>query len=500
MTIEIGSSAPPPGRRPAKGGRAGDDLPIPPSLPTLQPRSADMDARLRRAQELGGVLAFEWDARSDRIVASPAYKTLFGLKSGDSWSRSAFLACIHPDDRERLEAERRRLLATPERFEVTYRVILPCGAIRWLLSRGDNLVDEDGVVTGFAGVTMDITDRKEFEDALRRSRREALSRFRELRRLYENAPVGLALLDRDFRFLRVNALFAALNGIAPDEHHGLCIYDVLPALGNREAFLRQALIAAEPVRDLEVEAETSRDPSRRTALRMHFYPLLDNRCSLTGFGVVAQDVTAQKRAEHAQALLSRELNHRIKNLFAVISGIVTLSARGHGGLVAFGRTVRSRIDALSKAHDLARHGENGIGASPPSLKALLRTLLAPYRSDENRPDAVRISGEDLILGPHATTALALAFHEFATNAAKYGALSNVEGRLSVTCALVDDRVGITWTERGGPPVARAPKGDGFGTILARRSLVQDLGGEIRHDWASKGLTMKVSLPRESLEG
>ena len=144
----------------------------------------------------------------------------------------------------------------------------------------------------------------------------------------------------------------------------------------------------------------------------------------------------------------------------MISGIVTLSARGHGGLVAFGRTVRSRIDALSKAHDLARHGENGIGASPPSLQALLRTLLAPYRSDENRPDAVRITGEDLILGPHATTALALAFHEFATNAAKYGALSNVEGRLSVTCALVDDRVVITWTERGGPPVARAPKGTG----------------------------------------
>ncbi len=499
MTIEIGSSAPS-GRRPAKSGRAGGDLPLPPSFTSVQPWSGDTEARLRRAQELGGVLAFEWDARSDRIVADPAYKALFGLKPGDSWSRSTFLACVHPDDRERLEFERRHLMTSPERFEVMYRVVLPCGATRWLLSRGENLVDEDGVVCGVAGVTMDVTDRKEFEDALRRSRREALSRFRELRRLYENAPVGLALLDRDFRFLRVNALFAALNGIDQGEHLGRRIYDLLPELGDRENVLRQALTAAEPVRDLEAEADTPGASQRKTALRMNFYPLLDDRGSLTGIGVVAQDVTAQKRAERAQALLSRELNHRIKNLFAVISGIVTLSARGHGGLVAFGRTVRGRIEALSKAHDLARHGENGLeSASPPSLQALVRTLLAPYRSDENRPDAVRITGDDLILGPHATTALALAFHEFATNAAKYGALSNVEGRLSVTCALVDDRVVITWTERGGPPIARPPKGDGFGTILARRSLVQELEGEIRHDWASKGLTMKVSLPRESLE-
>ena len=84
MTIEIGSSAPS-GRRPAKSGRAGD-LPLPPSFTSVQPRSGDTEARLRRAQELGGVLAFEWDARSDRIVADPAYKALFGLKPGDSWA------------------------------------------------------------------------------------------------------------------------------------------------------------------------------------------------------------------------------------------------------------------------------------------------------------------------------------------------------------------------------------------------------------------------------
>ena len=288
--------------------------------------------------------------------------------------------------------------------------------------------------------------------------------------------MGLALLDRDFRFLRVNALFAALNGIDQDEHLGRRIYDLLPGSATVRSVLRQALTAAEPVRDLEAEADTPGASPRKTALRMHFYPLLDDRGSLTGIGVVAQDVTAQKRAERAQALLSRELNHRIKNLFAVISGIVTLSARGPWrprGVWA--HRARPHRCAVEGARSRPPRRESGIGASPPSLQALLRTLLAPYRSDENRPDAVRITGEDLILGPHATTALALAFHEFATNAAKYGALSNVEGRLSVTCALVDDRVVITWTERGGPPVARAPKGDGFGTILARRSLVQDLG-------------------------
>ena len=157
---------------------------------------------------------------------------------------------------------------------------------------------------------MDVTDRKEFEDALRRSRREALSRFRELRRLYENAPVGLALLDRDFRFLRVNALFAALNGIDQDEHLGRRIYDLLP-VGDRENVLRQALTAAEPVRDLEAEADTPGASQRKTALRMHFYPLLDDRGSLTG-SASSRRTSRRRSAPSAPSPAQPGAQHRIR--------------------------------------------------------------------------------------------------------------------------------------------------------------------------------------------
>ena len=424
----------------------------------------ETERRLERAQTLGGAVPFECDYTDNQVLASKAFKTLVGLLPDQPLNHDTLLERVHPNDRPKLAQDIELCASRPGPYESTCRVILPDDTVRWVLWRGESLMGADGKVQNFAGVMIDITSRKEIEDELRMSRAEANARFRELQALYQNAPVGLALLDRDFRYMRVNQFLAELNGMTSDQMLGQGIFDILPDIRIREPYMRQVLITGVPVRDVEVEAATPRDPHVKMAFKMHYYPLQDERGVVVGVGVVAEDVTAQRRAEKARELLSRELSHRIKNLFTVISGIIALSARGDNALSAFARTVRGRIQALAQAHDLVRPVEWDRDATrePPTFQSLLRMLLAPYAPDSWRSERIVITGDDPKIGPGAATAIALALHEFATNAAKYGSLSSENGRLFVDCGLSEDKLEIVWRERGGPPIAVEPKLSGFG--------------------------------------
>lgn len=459
------------------------------------------EARLRRAQELGGALAFEWDAQTDTVVASPAFNALFGLDANEPFDVKSFLALVHPDDRMRVEEDQYRLLASPGPYESEYRIILPDGATRWILSRGESVLGEAGIPTGIAGIVIDITSRKAAEDDLRRSRREARARFRELKALYQNAPVGLALLDRGLRFVRINAFLAEINGLPVEDHIGHHIFDIVPDVREALAPLfRIVLEAGKPLRNVEVEGASPRQPSIRISWRAHFYPLKDDQGAVVGVGVVAEDVSAAKEAEHARDLLSRELSHRIKNLFAVVSSLIRLSAQGNATAQAFAKTVRGRIEALGRAHDYIRPHEGGHGfeaGGSRTLHTLLEAVLAPYR-DGPDGERIRIHGFDPPIGPGAATAFALACHEFATNAVKYGALSTLEGFIVIECRAEGEVFELVWSERGGPQINRPPEREGFGATLARRSVAGDLGGSVKLDWAREGLTIRVSAPVERL--
>jgi PAS domain S-box-containing protein len=459
------------------------------------------EARLQRAQVLGGAHPFEWDARTDTLVAAPAFKALYGLAPDEPMSLSAFLSRVHPDDRERVEEDQVRLIAAPGPYESEFRVILPNGAVRWILSRGESVRDGDGdgAPSGIAGIAIDITARKEVEEELRQSKREARTRFREVRALYQHAPVGLALLDLDMRFVRVNEFLRDITGLETEEHVGRPVFEVLPDLKEAlEPVLWQVAVTKEPVRNVEVEGGTPRAPDAKMWWRLHVYYLSDDYGATPGIGLVAEDVTAQKRAEGARDLLARELSHRIKNLFAVVSSLVSLSARGNDALKDFARTIRGRIEALGRAHDYVRpvEWEAGAGAPSRSLHGLLAELLRPYR--EEGPERVRVAGDDVPIGPSAATALGLALHEFATNAVKYGALSEPEGCVDIACRGGEEMFEFVWTERGGPPVSRPPTAEGFGSLLARRSITGDLGGTLDADWAPEGLTLRVTMPAERL--
>jgi len=457
------------------------------------------EGRLRRAQELGGALAFEWDARTDTIVAAPAFKALYGFSPDEPMSLATLLSRVHPDDRERIEEDQYRLLAAPGPYESEFRVVLPNGSIRWLLARGESVGGGSGRATGLAGINMDITARKEVEEELRQSKREARARFREIRALYQHAPVGLALLDLELRFLRVNEFLRDITGLETEEHVGRPVFDILPDLrATLEPILRRVIETGEAVRNIEVEGGTPARPDVKMWWKLHAYYLTDDYGATPGIGLVAEDITAQKRAEAARDLLGRELSHRIKNLFAVVASLVSLSARGNDGLRDFARTVRARIEALGRAHDYVRPDEwqaRG-GPSLKSLRHLLEALLQPYRGEH--VERIRIACEDREIGPSAATAFALAMHEFATNAVKYGALSEPGGTVDLSGRETADGFELVWVERDGPAVPGKPDAEGFGTLLARRSITTDLEGKLETEWAPEGLTIRVTMPTERL--
>jgi PAS domain S-box-containing protein len=461
---------------------------------------SESEERLQRAQELGGAHPFEWDARTDSVVAGPGLKALYGLTPQEPMNLAVFLARVHPDDRVQVEEGQYRLLEEPGPYEAEFRVVWPDETVRWLLSRGQCVHDPNGVPTGIAGIVIDITGRKHAEDELRRNRREARSRFRELKALYNSAPVGLALLDRDLRFVRVNDALAGIYGLPPDAHIGRHVFDVVPDLRKTlEPPLRRVLESGEPMVNVPVEGETARSPGLTRHWIKQFYAVADDFGTITGVGIVCEEVTERRQVEQARDLLSRELSHRIKNLFAVVSSLISLSARGNETAERFARVIRGRIEALGRAHDYVRPTEWGgdTGAQSRTLQSLLSTLLTAYRDEDDRA-RIHVQGADTVIGPTAATALALAVHEFATNALKYGALSVPGGFVEIDCAGIGDSFELRWVERGGPPVERSPTREGFGSLLARRSVTSDLGGSLTTDWAQDGLVIRLVVPLERL--
>ena len=202
-----------------------------------------------------------------------------------------------------------------------------------------------------------------------------------------------------------------------------------------------------------------------------------------------------RRAVAMRDLLAHELSHRIKNVFSVVGGLASAAARDSEGR-AFAAAFRGRITALSRAHDYVLPGSRGGGGEDKNtVQGLLDMLLLPYDEGGRR---IRITGDDLPLGQGAATTLALILHEQATNAIKYGALSNEDGAVHVHCASSGGLFEIVWEERGGGPAAAdAPSKTGFGTTTVS-SGIDSLDGTIATEWEAEGLRVTLAMPLQSL--
>jgi PAS domain S-box-containing protein len=227
-------------------------------------------------------------------------------------------------------------------------------------------------------------------------------------------------------------------------------------------------------------------------------PIRNARGEIVGASKIARDITELNKARERQRLLLREMSHRVKNLFALSGSIVGLSARSAKSPHELAESTRARLSALARAHALTfSDGFGDAARQPTTLQSLVRTIVAPF--DEPEHPRIAVSGIDAGVSGAAITSLALLLHEFATNAAKYGALSTDTGSVKVVFAGEDDGILVHWTERGGPPVAAPNGGLGFGAVLSKIAVSDQLGGEIVRDWQPDGLAIRLFVPRSRLE-
>ncbi len=204
---------------------------------------------------------------------------------------------------------------------------------------------------------------------------------------------------------------------------------------------------------------------------------------------LTRDITRRKRNEAQQDLLSAELDHRVKNVLARVAAVIRQTQRRIGTIDEFVKALDGRIESIAAAHALLSESRwSGAG-----LTDLIRDQLAPYTTEAN----TTISGPDVMLTSAETQAVAVVMHELVTNAAKYGALSRPDGRVSVTWdranADASAILTVTWRELGGPPIA-APVQSGYGSSLIRDLIPHELGGTVELIFSSDGACCKIEIP------
>ena len=357
------------------------------------------------------------------------------------------------------------------------------------------LNNESGEIIGAINSFLDVTERQAAQEIIRASE----ARFRILFEFIDEGFCTLKKLDTrgdepsDFLYLSANAGFERQTGRGdvvgktireafPDEpQEWFDTYDVVMATGNSIRFEREL---ASQGRSLELFAFRFEDEA------------------VLKLGVIFLDVSLRKLHEEQQALLLKEMDHRVNNLFAIVGGIVALSARSAATPKELAEIIQGRLGALASAHRLVRPGHSVADAilRKATLGDLVEKVLAPYVDPAGPGGSMRaeIGGPEIAVGAQAATNIALVLYELATNAAKYGALSVPGGRVRVSWAVAKGRVVISWEEKNGPVITAPPERKGFGSALVHRSVTGGLQGDLIFHWNPDGLVVLVSAETDRL--
>jgi PAS domain S-box-containing protein len=357
------------------------------------------------------------------------------------------------------------------------------------------LFDASGTLIGAVNTLVDISHRHQAEQRVR----ESEARYRGIAAIVESSEDAVLTKDLNGIITSWNHGASRLFGYAADEVIGKPVTILIP----KERHDEEPTILGRIRRGERIdtyETVRRRKDGSSVDISLTVSPVRDPDGKIVGASKIARDITERRRAEHQQRLLLREMDHRVKNLFALAGGVVSLSARSAASAEELASAVRDRLIALARAHALTLPvtSEGGKRIEPSTtLHALIRTILSPYEGRTNGDRArVAISGPDIPLAGSLVTTFALLLHEFATNAAKYGALSTPEGRIRVACSEGDGQFALTWQERGGPRVDCPADSEGFGTMLARATVKDQLQGEVVRDWRPEGLTIRLSVARD----
>jgi len=461
--------------------------------------SQDTARRALLASEYVG--AWDWDIVNDRVVADERFARMYGLDPEMAVRGAAighFMGAIHADDAERVNEDIQRAMNGDGVFASEYRLVVEGEPERWVVARGQVYYGPDGAPEHFPGISVDVTERKAMDANLAQASAALAESEARFRAIADSMPqMAWSTLPDGFHDY-YNARWYEFTGVAAGSTDGegwAAIFH--PEDQPRAWALWTHSLETGDLYEIEYRLRRADGVYRWTLGRAT--PIRDEAGAIIRWFGTCTDIDDLKRVEQNKELLSQELSHRIKNIFAVVSALIALSAREYPEAKAFASAVRNRIGALARAHEFVRpHSE----VSRPTvgnmtLHAFLEALFRPYADDAGAPRVV-VDGDDALFDDQAATSVALLFHELATNAAKYGALSEHKGRVALNTRLAEDRFILTWTEQGGPTVAGAPTHAGFGSSLATVSVEGQLGGTLERFWRPGGLVVVADLPATAL--
>ncbi|MGA7325757.1 MAG: PAS domain S-box protein [Rhodomicrobium sp.] len=387
---------------------------------------------------------------------------------------------IHPDDQPRLMEAIQKAVRTKSVFELEHRVMRADGSFGWTLSRAAPVLDANGNIQEWMGAASDISARKHAEAALR----ESEERFRGI---FENAATGIAILDLDGRFQSCNPAFSAMLGYSEPELRQFSFAELVHPEDRGTNLLQCERLATQEIPSFEIVIRYLRKDGKLSWADKYVSLLRDAAGKPTHFIALVTDITDRKSQEHRITLLMREVNHRSKNMLAVVQAVArqTLAANPEDFLDRFGK----RIEALAANQDLLV-GNAWKGAS---LDKLVRSQLAPF--GDLISNRIELQGPPLFVSASAAQALGMALHELATNAGKYGALSGPEGRVEIAWCIQHDESGVeifimSWREQTAHPVT-APAKQGFGSLVIGSMTEYSLGAQVKVDFLATGLTWQL---------
>ena len=443
-----------------------------------------LETKLRQSERRFQVLAdhapvgiFETDAEGNCIFVNEKWCSLAGMPAETARGRG-WVAALHPDDRQKVFDEWYAAAQAGCEFASEYRFRRPDGATSWLKGSARALRRNDGQITGYIGTVTDITD-------LMLSEQASADLAHKLQLVADALPALISYVDASAQYRFNNRAYVDWFGHAREDIQGKHMRHVL----GEEAFKRvqpyvEAALSGQRV---QYEAEVPYKTGGTRYIHAEYVPHLQPN-GVAGFYALITDITQRKEAEEHTQMLLREVNHRAKNLLAVVQAIARQTVQDEHP-ATFAERFSARLLALGASQDLlVQSNWRGV-----DLNRLIRSQLAHL--DDLVGTRVVLGDEPLCILPAAAQTLGMALHELATNAAKYGALSVPEGTVRITWSLAEEgpaqRFMMRWTEHGGPRVQR-PSRTGFGHTVIKGAVEHGLDGDVHLDYLQAGLEWTVN--------
>lgn len=446
----------------------------------------ESEKRLRLALDGADLGSWDVDLKTGKTVWNRHHAEMQGYDP-DAVPASIERWCerIHPDDKERVEASFQKAAREHGLFAIEHRYVrADTGEVIWTSLYGRFTYDEDGQPIRVSGVSLDVTEHKRAEERL-----EAISD--ELRQTLDITPTGITRCSRDLRYVSANRAYAVLVGKPIAEIVGRPIIEVL----GESAFTAihpyvERVLAGETV---EYEGEVQYNGETRL-VNVVCVPDRDEHGHICGWVASVHDVTARRRSEERLQLVMGEVNHRAKNMLSLVQAVARQTAASAPEV--FITRFSERIQALSAAQDLlVKNDWTGVG-----LDELIRSQLAHFKDVIG--SRISLRGPLITVTASAAQTLGMAFHELATNAGKYGALSTEKGRVDIAWDFerlerAEPRFVISWRESDGPPVEK-PSCRGFGSTAIDAMTRMSLSCEPRIEFNRSGFTWRIECPAESI--